>query len=584
MTADEKPATSSAASSATSADLQAGSDLTCDVLVVGSGAGGLSAALSASEAGLDVIVIEKGAHFGGTTCHSEGMIWVPMSAQAIKAGRSDTASAALAYLAAVAGNHLDRDKTAAYLDAAPAMLAFLEAHTRIRYALAGSLDYHPDAPGATVGARSLRVEPMNGKTLGPVFDMIRPPLASTLALGGMTVTSLDLPHALRAHRSPAAFWHMAKLSAGYALDRLQGYTRGTRIGNGHALIGCLVEALLTRGVRLLPSTACTDLIVKDRRVEGAIVRTTGGGRRVLANRGVVLAAGGFSGDAGLKRKTYAHVRRGHDHALLAAETSAGDGVYAGLGARGVFVNDLSQPAAWTPVSLVPQSDGRAVAFPHYVDRNKPGFIAVDRQGRRFTNEAATYHHFVPAMIAACNDEPMTEAWLIADATAVDRYGIGAAPPFPGFLRAAIRSGYLKSAMTIDALGLMLELPQLGQTVERFNAFAASGLDEDFHRGETAYERACGDPAVTPNPSLAPLTKPPFYAVRLVPSDIGTFAGLRTDSRARVVDDDEIAIPGLYAAGNDAASAFGGTYPAAGITVGLALTFGFVAGNDLAESK
>jgi succinate dehydrogenase/fumarate reductase flavoprotein subunit len=576
MSADEK--------SATSADPLAGADLTCDVLVVGSGAGGLSAALSASEAGLDVIVIEKGTHFGGTTCHSEGMIWVPMSAQAIKAGKGDTASAALAYLAAVAGNHLDRDKSAAYLDAAPAMLTFLESHTRVRYALASSLDYHPDAPGATVGARSLRVEPMDGKTLGRVFDMIRPPLASTLALGGMTVTSLDLPHALKAHRSPAAFWHMAKLSVGYAIDRLQGYARGTRIGNGHALIGCLVEALLTRGIRLMPSTACTDLIVRDRRVEGAVVRTTGGGRRVLANCGVVLAAGGFSGNAGLKRKTYAHVRRGHDHALLAAETSAGDGVHAGLGARGVFVDDLSQPAAWTPASLVPQSDGSKVAFPHYVDRNKPGFIAVDRQGRRFTNEAATYHHFVPAMIAACRDEPVTEAWLIADACAVDRYGIGATPPFPGFLGAAVRSGYLKSAMTINALSQALQLPHLAATVERFNAFAQSGVDEDFHRGETAYERACGDPTVTPNPSLAPLAKPPFYAVRLVPSDIGTFAGLRTDPRARVIDDCGIAIPGLYAAGNDAASAFGGAYPAAGVTVGLALTFGFVAGRDLAESR
>lgn len=557
--------------------------ISCDVVVVGSGAGGLSAALAAADAGLDVVVIEKDSLFGGTTAHSEGMIWIPKNRKAEAQGKSDDPVAALTYLRAIAGNQLDEAKAAAYVERAAEALDFIEANSRIRYALAGSLDYYSRLPGATVGTRSLRVEAMDGKTLGSLFDEIRPPLRSTLAFGGMTITAADLPSALKAHRSVQAFLHMAKLALGYGIDRARGYSRGTRISHGHALVACLVEALRTKGARLFTSTALGSLIVDNGRVTGAHADSRSGSVTIEARRGVVLAAGGFSNGAAMQARFYPTRQSATDKALLASPASTGDGLAAGETAGGMISSDVSQAAAWTPASLVPQADGSTIAFPHYIDRNKPGFIAVDATGRRFANEALVYQDFVAAMIEHSRAKPATECWLIADARAVDRYGIGAAPPFPALLGRFVKSGYLTKANSLVSLASKIGLPAdaLASTVERFNAFARAGKDPDFGRGESAYERACGDAAVSPNPSLGPLEVSPFYAVRLLPSDIGTFAGLKTDRDARVLRADGSAIEGLYAAGNDAASAFGGTYPAAGITVGLALTFGYLAGRHLA---
>lgn len=562
------------------------SDLDCDVLVVGSGAGGLTAALTASVAGLDVLLIEKDERFGGTTAHSEGMIWIPGNHHAERVGKHDRPDEALTYLQAVAGNHLDRAKSLAYVNAAADMLRFVEAQSAVRYALAGSIDYHSEQPGATVGTRSLRVEPMDGRTLGPIFEWIRPPLKSTLAFGGMTLTSLDLADAFNAHRSAKSFLRMARMTARFGLDRLRGYSRGTRIGNGHAVVASLVKALHERRARMMRGTRLQRLVINDGRVSGAVVATPTGESTIKARLAVVLASGGFSGDQGRKSVTYPPVGPKTPAALLASETNTGDGLRAAVEIGGSFNSALAQPAAWAPASLVPQRNGSTVAYPHFIDRNKPGFILVDWNGLRFVNESANYHRLVPAMIEHCRHRPQTSAWLIADARAVDRYGIGALPPFPLLLRQGVKSGYLKKANSIEALAAAIDVPagQLEQTITRFNGFAQSGSDLDFERGGTAYECACGDPAVAPNPALGELSKPPYYAVEIVPSDIGTFAGLKTDAAARVLGSDRTPIAGLYAVGNDAASAFGGTYPAAGITIGLAMTFGYLAARDVIAAK
>jgi succinate dehydrogenase/fumarate reductase flavoprotein subunit len=253
----------------------------------------------------------------------------------------------------------------------------------------------------------------------------------------------------------------------------------------------------------------------------------------------------------------------------------------------MFQAEAHEPAAWTPVSLVPQADGSApLPFPHFIDRCKPGYIAVDRRGRRFANEADSYHDFVPRLIAACQDDAAAEAWLVTDHRALRRYGIGVVPPAPLPIGRYLDSGYLVRAVTPAALAAQLGIDAAGfeRTLDAYNRNAEQGIDPEFGKGSNAYHRFGGDPAQQPNPNLAPIRTPPFYAVKLVPGDLGTFLGLRTDARARVLDVNERAIAGLYAVGNDSASVMGGTYPGAGITIGPALTFGYIAARDLAQTS
>jgi hypothetical protein len=245
---------------------------------------------------------------------------------------------------------------------------------------------------------------------------------------------------------------------------------------------------------------------------------------------------------------------------------------------GVISDALVQPMAWAPTSWVPHLGS---AFPHFVERAKPGVIAVDSKGRRFTNEAAVYHDFVPAMIDNANGSDRVEAWLIADHVAQRRYGLGAAPPAPGFLGPSIRSGYLKVAPSLRELAEKIGVDgvTLEESVGRFNTDAKQGLDTQFARGQSEQNRAYGDPDHGPNPCLGALQTAPFYAVNIQPGDLGSLVGLSIDARSRVLDKDKRPITGLYAAGLDAASMFGGHYPAAGVTVGSALTFGWIAARD-----
>ncbi|MEZ5925266.1 MAG: FAD-dependent oxidoreductase [Hyphomicrobiaceae bacterium] len=556
----------------------------CDVLVVGSGAAGLTAALTAAQGGAKVIVLEKEPVIGGTTALSEGMIWVPLSRQARKAGLADTAEAATSYIEAAAGRHFNRGKAEAYVRNAAPMLDFIETRTSACFTLARySPDYHQELVGATVGMRAFNPGLFDGRRLGADFARLRPPLATTMILGGMTVASADLPHFMNLRRSPRAAWHAARVTGRYALDRLTGYCRGTRLANGNGLIGALMLALVKCGVPILTQARAVKLSAEDGRVTGAHVAFGGALRTIAATKGVVLAAGGFPGDPELQRQRYRHVAESKPHYSLAPRTNTGDGLRLAIEHGAVLDEDVSQPAAWTPVSLVPMRDGTHVPFPHYIDRGKPGVIAVDTRGRRFTNEGQPYHRFVPAMIEACAADPEVVIFLIADRRALRAYGLGAVPPAPARIAPFRRSGYLIEAANPAALGQQLGIDgmALAQTIENFNASAMRGKDPQFGKGSSAFDRAYGDPAWTPNPCVGPLTTPPFYAVRVMPGDIATFVGLATDAAARVLDARRRPIPGLYAAGNDMTSPFGGDYCAAGITIGAAMTFGYVAGRTLA---
>jgi succinate dehydrogenase/fumarate reductase flavoprotein subunit len=559
-------------------------DLDCDFLVAGSGIAGLAGALVAAEAGLRVMVCEKSALIGGTSAYSEAMVWVPFSRQAREAGARDRVEDALAYIEAAAGAQFRAELARAYLAAAPVALDFIEAHTHARYDLAtGSLDYLSGLPGATAGIRALTPRPFDGKRLGRRFHDLRPPLPTTQILGGMSVGSGDLPHLLNVGRSVAATWHTARLVAAYTMDRLRGFGRSTRLTGGNGVLAALLLALDARGVPILTRSPLRRLVMQGGRVVEAVVGEEGNQRRLRAARGVLLATGGFSRAPALLGRMVPHVAAGRAHHSLAPATNQGDlvAIAEELGAR--LRTEMQHALAWAPVSLVPQPDGSTIGYPHFIDRQKPGMICVDRRGRRFTNEAESYHLFVPAMLRATRDDPTDEVYLIADSRAQRRYGLGVAPPAPGRLGRHLASGYLIAADTLAGLAEKLGIDPSGlvQTVAAFNEAAARGDDPHFGKGSTAYNRANGDPAHAPNPCLGPLLASPFYAVRLLPGDLGSFAGLETDSAARVLDRAGAPIPGLYAAGNDMASPMGGAYPGAGTSVGAAITFAYLAASDAA---
>jgi succinate dehydrogenase/fumarate reductase flavoprotein subunit len=555
--------------------------LACDVAVVGSGAAGLTAALAAAAQGLSVTVIEKSAQWGGTTALSEGMVWIPGSRQAREAGVHDTAGDALAYIERAAGPLFEPARARAFLEAAPRMLAFVEEAGGPRFTLAtGSMDYHPDWTGASRGARSLIPGVFDARRLGGRFTTLRRPLESTLVFGGMTIPSGELSIMRRAHRAPAAAWHAARLLARHALDRAGGHARGTRIANGNGLAAALAAAGWARGVRLLTGTRLAALHLAEGRIRGITAATPHGALEVATRRGVVLAGGGFSGSAALRRRFFPPGAQGEAHVRIVPDSIEGDALSLAedLGARVVAGPST---ASWAPASRVPVAAGEE-GFPHFMERQKPGFIAVNAQGRRFVNEATSYSLFAQAMLAdAKGREPA--CWLIADRPALRRHGLGAVPPFPLGIGPWLRSGYLVEAPDVLTLAARtgLDARTLSATMAAFNRHARDGHDPDFGRGSSTIDRAYGDPASRSHPNLGPLDKPPFYAVRLQTGDIGSLAGLASDGHARVLRGDGEPIGGLCVAGNDAASLFGGTYPAGGITLGPAMTFGWIAAHTLA---
>jgi succinate dehydrogenase/fumarate reductase flavoprotein subunit len=559
----------------------------CDVLVAGSGAGGgFATALTALERALDVLMVEKDALFGGTTAYSMGVIWIPGNSYLPPNAREADRRAARDYLAHQAGNRFDAARVDVYLEAGPRMVALFEREGFAVFSPASTwADYRPLEPGGSSGGRSLVPDGYDGGLLGAWFESLRPPVKTMMGFGGMMIGRTDVPHLFKMTRSWRSAAHVAGLVARYGRDRLT-HRRGTRLVNGNGLIARMARHAFDRGMALWLSSPVVELIQAEGRVTGAIIARQDQIVRVTARCGVVLATGGFPANDELTRRLFGHRAAGKNHALLPPASNAGDGARLAAAAGGYLSENVHHPAAWTPVSLVPQPDGTEIPFPHFIDRGKPGIIAVDRRGKRFVNEALSYHEFVPAMVEACRDDTTIEGWIVCDHAAIRRFGVGAVGPSPVRLGPYLASGYLKCGKSIAALSAEcgISAEGLAATIDRFNAHAVDGSDPDFARGEDAYQRFNGWAAQKPNPCLAPLATPPFYAVRVVPGDIGTFAGIATNPSAQVIDRDGRAVEGLYAVGNDALSVMGGTYPGAGITIGPAMTFGFIAANHMAEGQ
>lgn len=562
------------------------SERQCDVLVIGSGAGGLSAAVTAAWHGLNTIVAEKEAVCGGATAWSGGWMWIPRNPLAIRAGIVEDEDAPRTYLKNELGNYFNAARVDAFLKNGPEMVSFFERETELQFADGnGIADIHGDTPGAGTGGRSVIAAPYDGRALGDLIALLRQPLRETSLFGMPIQAGPDLASFLSATRSLKSAAHVAKRLARHARDMFL-HGRAMQLVNGSALVARLLASARKTNVRIETKWNARRLLIEDARVTGAIFETPAGEYTVRAKRGVVLATGGFPHDVARRKALFAHAPTGQEHWSVAAPSATGDGLRLGEAAGAVVETNIASPGAWCPVSLVPHRDGTVGHFPHIIDRGKPGLIGVLKNGRRFTNEANGYYDYVAAMLAAIPKGETPQSWMICDHRFQRRYGLGYSRPAPMPIRHLIASGYLIRAQTIAELAERCGIDPKGlqDTVAEFNRHAADGRDPEFGRGETLYNRKNGDPNHGPNPCVAPIVQPPFYAVRVVPGSFGTFAGLRTDEAARVLNDNGQPIPGLFAVGTDAASVMGGYYPAGGINLGPAMTFGYIAGRTLAENR
>lgn len=559
-----------------------------DVLVVGSGAGGLSTAVAAAHRGMKVIVAEKEAYFGGTTARSGGWMWIPANGPAKRAGVEDSAEKARTYLQHETGELFDAARVDAFLEAGPKAVEFFENNTTLQFDLGPTFsDYHPLAPGGMDGGRSIVAKPFDGRELGKEIKRLRPPLREITVLGMMIGSGKELLHFFNVTRSPISALFVTGLVAKFARDVVF-HGRAMRLMNGNSLVARLAKSAFDKNVPIWTSSPVKSLIRQDGGpVTGAIIHRPDGPVEVRARKGVVLAAGGFPQDALRRKELMPHAPSGHEHVSPAPPGNTGDGLRMGEAIGATVDTDLPHAAAWVPISRPPMGNGLLGTFPHFVDRSKPGVIAVTRSGRRFVNEAQSYHDFCQAMVKRCREEGGEDAdiaaWFIADHRTFRKYGLGFAKPSPVPYKSLIKAGYLIQGKTISDLARQIgaDPAQMERTVAEFNKHAVKGEDPEFGKGSTAYNRSLGDPQHKPNPCVAPVKKGPFYAVRLYVGDLGTFAGLKTNEYAQVLNGDGKPIGGLYSAGNDAASIMGGNYPGGGITLGPALTFGYIAARHMA---
>ena len=536
-------------------------------MVAGSGAAGMTAALTAAHFGLSALVIEKAGSFGGSTARSGGGIWAPGNSVLRAAGVADTPEQARAYLAHVAEG-VPAARREALLEYGPEMLGLVLAKTPVRFAwVPGYADYYPEAPGGLSAGRSIEPVPLDGRRVlgAELARLARPYLPSPVAITQAEYRWLSLG------RHPRGVRAAVRVAGRAARARLLGQRV---LSMGQALAAGLRAGLVASGVPVWLDTPLAGLEVAGGRVTG--VRATRDGEPVLirARQGVLIATGGFERDEQMRRR-YQRAPIGTEWTTGAAGNT-GDGIRAGLdlGAATGLMDD----AWWGPSIALPGGPYFCLA-----ERSLPGCVLVNGAGQRFVNESAPYVDAVHAMYHGNTPEnPHIPAWLVFDQRYRDRYVFTGLPPRKAFPRrwyaagAVVREGSLAdlaAAAGVDADGLV-------KTVTRFNEFAAAGKDEDFGRGDSAYDRYYGDPRLA-NPNLAPLARPPFYAARIVPGDLGTKGGLCTDEHARVLRADGTPIESLFAAGNASEAVMGHSYAGAGATIGPAMTFGYIAARTMA---
>ena len=547
---------------------------TCDVVVVGAGGAGMTAALAAAQHGLDTILIEKSAYFGGSTARSGGGVWIPGNAALKAAGQVSATDRQEAsdYLQAIVGDEVPKERRETFLDRGPEVIDFLLEKTPVKLKWVPDYsDYLPEQPGGRAAGRSVEPLPMDGRILGKELERLHPPYAKAPA--NLIVTQADfrkISLGLRTLRGPLTMMKVV-------IMRMISSLRGRKMyAMGNALTISLRKALVDADVPVYYDTALTGLVIEGGKVVG--VRADRGGEEIVirATRGVILGSGGFEKSEALREK-YLPTPTDADWSTAAA-SNTGAGIEAGV-AIGAAI-DMMDDAWWGPTIPLPNGPWFCLA-----ERNLPGSIIVNSAGKRFMNEALPYVEATHAIYEGeATGVSHVPAWLVMDQRYRNRYlfaGLSPRQPFPGRW---LKSGVVRKAATLDKLAEEIGVPadDLAATIERFNGFAETGNDEDFHRGDSAYDRYYADPRVKPNPSLHSIDQGPFYAVKIVPGDLGTKGGIVTDERARALRPDGSVIEGLYAAGNCSSAVMGHTYAGPGATIGPAMTFGYLAAEDIAK--
>ncbi|WP_341648410.1 FAD-dependent oxidoreductase [Thauera humireducens] len=555
-----------------------------DVVVVGAGGAGMSAALYAAIDGAKVLLVESTEYVGGTTAYSGATTWIVGTRHAPKVNPKDSLQDAKRFLDLAVGERSDPRVRQAFLDNGADAVAKIEDNSHVKYR---PRDFHPDylseLEGSTTCGRALEPYPFDGRLLGEHFNLIRPPIPEFTVLKGMMVDRDDILRLMAFIKQWWGSWdtfkYVTRIMLRHAGDRLR-YPRGTRLVMGNALIGRLLLSIRERGVSLMTETRVTELKRGAEGVDALVLSQRGVSRRIEVTGGVIMATGGFNRHP----QRRAQLMPGADVNWCPGgpgHTGALHELAEAVGAR--YGEGELSPCFWAPVSIRKRKDGSLAVFPHFVfDRAKPGMMIVNQHGKRYYNESISYHLTGITMQAANKTTPSVPSFLVTDAEGMRKYGMGMVRPNKMGLAEALADGYVVSGKTLAELAhkLGVDAANLEQSAADIGRFARTGVDEHFQRGTTLYQRANGDANWSgPNPSLGPIETAPFYAVRLYPGDIGAAKGFLTDDNARALDAAEQSIPGLYAIGNDQQSIMGGTYPGPGITVGPGVVFAYLAARD-----
>ena len=556
-------------------------DQKVDCLVVGAGGAGLCAALVCALKGVDVLLCEASDQVGGTTSTSGGTIWIPGTRQSQRTSSPDSIEQARIYLDQEVGPWGQVELREAFLQAGPDVIDFLERNSDVHFKVNTPYpDYHAEQPGGALGGRALSPLPLDGRLLGSSFSKLRPPRSEFMVLGGMMVGRDEIKYLIRPWRSWHAFKVTSKMIGRYLWDRLK-YPRGTRLLLGNALVGRLFMSLLNAGGKVSYKSRLIELILEECRVVGAVVEVNGVIQRIHAQRGVIMATGGCAASAQWRADLFKEGPLPH---TLAFEGNQGEGVQAAIKAGAQLDLNHASPFFWMPASILQSSAHQTTTYPHIRDRPKPGLIAINSQGRRFVNEANSYHDFVSAMFVTHADNPTRPAYLICDRRFIHEYGLGVIHPVWQMLHFFVKKNYLLSAPSLSELAekILVDAQSLQETVAQHNQDAVAGTDGLFAKGSQALNRYNGDPGQQPNPCLYPLNQAPFFALPVFPAPIGSSVGLKTNAQAQVLGSDGHPIQGLYACGNDMSSVMGGRYPGPGITLGPALVFAYLAACHLSD--